>query len=94
MMFTTLALSQVFQALGTRTGNDSLLRAGLFSNKLLLLLALIVAGLQIAALYVPALNTFLRTVPLSAGDLLVCVGLGALVLVYAELEKVLLRRKS
>lgn len=92
MMFTTLALSQVFQALGTRTGNDPLLRTGLLSNKLLLLLAFIVAVLQIAALYVPGLNTFLRTVPLSLSDLLLCVGLSALVLVYAEVEKVFLRR--
>ena len=94
MMFTTLALSQVFQALGTRTGNDPLLRTGLLSNKLLLLLAFIVAVLQIAALYVPGLNTFLRTVPLSLSDLLLCVGLSALVLVYAEVEKVFLRRRA
>ncbi len=94
MMFSTLALCQVFQALGTRTGNDPLLRAGLFSNKLLLLLALIVATLQMAALYAPGLNTFLRTVPLSASDLLISIGLGALVLVYAEVEKIFLRRNT
>jgi Ca2+-transporting ATPase len=94
MMFMTLAFAQVFQALGTRTGSDSLLRAGIFGNRLLLLLASIVVVLQIAAVYVPVLSSFLRTTPLGIMDLATSFGLGALVLVYAELEKALLLRKA
>ena len=92
MMFTTLAFAQVWQALGIRSGNDSLFKAGLFTNKPLFGLALFVALGQIAALYVPALNAFLRTSPLAGNDLLLCIAAGALVFVYAELEKIFLRR--
>ena len=94
MMFTTLALCQVWQALGTRSGADSLLRAGLASNAPLLALAVLVVGAQLAAVYVPFLQTFLRTTPLGAFDLLVCVAASSLVLVYAEIEKIALRART
>ncbi len=92
MMFTTLAFAQVWQALGIRSGNDSLFKVGLLSNKPLLGLALAVALAQLAAIYVPALSNFLHTGPLTVSDLLLCVAASASVLVYAELEKVFLRR--
>jgi len=92
MMFTTLAFCQVWQALGIRSGNDSLFRAGVFTNKPLLLLSLIVVVAQLAALYVPFLQTFLRTEALDLGELGLCVAAGFLVFVYAEVEKWFLRR--
>ena len=81
-------------ALGTRSGADSLFRAGLASNAPLLALALLVVGAQLAAVYVPFLQTFLRTSPLGAFDLLVCVAASSLVLVYAEIEKIALRARA
>ncbi|NTU56945.1 MAG: cation-translocating P-type ATPase, partial [Anaerolineales bacterium] len=92
MMFTTLAFAQIWQALGIRSGNDSLFRVGLFSNKPLFGLVLIVALGQLAAIYIPALNTFLRTSPLALTDFLLCVAAGSVVFLYAELEKLILRR--
>ena len=92
MMFTTLAFSQVWQALGTRSGNDSLFKAGVFSNLPLLGLALLVMGAQLVAIYVPALQTFLQTSWLAPIDLLLCFGVSFLVFVYAEVEKIVLRR--
>ena len=92
MMFTTLAFAQVWQALGIRSGNDSLFKTGLFSNKPLLSLALTVALAQLAAVYLPALNAFLRTNPLTSADLLLCIAAGSFVFIYAELEKIFLRR--
>lgn len=94
MMFTTLAFAQIWQALGIRSGNDSLFRVGLASNLPLLGLALVVAALQLAAIYIPALQTFLYTNPLTLTDFLLCFGAGSLVFLYAEVEKVFLRRKS
>ncbi|MBX3016116.1 MAG: cation-translocating P-type ATPase [Caldilineaceae bacterium] len=91
MMFTTLAFAQVWQAIGTRSGNDSLFKAGLFSNIPLLGLSLLVVGAQLAALYLPTLQTFLATYPLSVGDLLLCFAVSFLVFVYAEVEKIFLR---
>jgi Ca2+-transporting ATPase len=92
MMFTTLAFSQVFQAMSIRSGNDAFWKAGLFSNKPLLALAVVVVVLQLAAMYVPFLQTFLGTTALTAGDLLLCVALSSIVFIYAEIEKALGRR--
>jgi Ca2+-transporting ATPase len=92
MMFTTLAFSQVFQAMSIRSGNDAFWKAGLFSNKPLLALAVVVVVLQLAAMYVPFLQTFLGTTALTASDLLLCVALSSIVFIYAEIEKALGRR--
>jgi len=92
IMFTTLAFSQVWQAIGTRSGNDSLFKVGLFSNLPLLGLAILVIGAQFAAIYLPVLQTFLQTSWLTPIDLLLCFGVSFLVFVYAEVEKVFLRR--
>ncbi len=89
MMFTTLAFAQVWQAMGIRSGNDSILRVGLLSNMPLLGLALVVTIAQLAAIYVPALQDYLKTAALTIPDLLLCIGVGGLVLVYAEVEKLL-----
>jgi Ca2+-transporting ATPase len=94
MMFTTLAFSQVFQAMSIRSGNDSFFKAGLTGNKTLLTLAVVVVALQLAAMYVPFLQTFLDTQPLLVSDLLVCVALGSLVFIYSEVEKALVRRSQ
>lgn len=49
--------------------------------------------LQLAVVHMPFLNRAFSTVPLSAGDWLVCVALASGVLWFAELRK-LLRRAS
>ena len=64
----------------------------MLSNKPLLLLALVVAAAQLAAVYLPALQVYLNTTPLTLADLALSIGLGAIVLVYAEIEKVFKRR--
>jgi len=92
MMFTTLTFCQVWQALGIRSGNDSLFQSGLNSNKPLLLLAILVIALQLAAVYVPVFQTFLGTRPLVVTDALMCALLSSLVFVMAETEKATRRR--
>jgi P-type Ca2+ transporter type 2C len=94
MMFTTLAFAQVWQALGIRSGIDSIFKVGLLSNMPLLGLAILVVVVQLAAIYVPALQSYLRTTPLAITDLLLCAGAGSVVLVYAELEKWFFRRTA
>ncbi len=94
VMFTTLAFAQVWQAIGIRSGNDSIFKVGLFSNKPLLGLALAVAAAQLAAIYIPALQDYLKTDALALSDLLLSIGAGALVLVYAEVEKLVLRSRT
>jgi Ca2+-transporting ATPase len=60
----------------------------------LLGLILLVIGAQLAAIYVPFLQDFLRISPLALSDLLLCFGISALVFVYSEIEKIFLRRNE
>ncbi|MDP1655749.1 MAG: cation-translocating P-type ATPase [Hylemonella sp.] len=92
MVFTTLTLAQMAHVLAIRSERDSLLTLGLRSNLALLGAVLLTLALQLATLYVPALNPIFRTEPLSALELGLCLGAAALVLLAVELEKLLRRR--
>ncbi len=94
MIFTTLAFTQMWQALGVRSNRESLFRQGVWSNKPLFGLVVLTFGLQMLALYVPGLQTFLKTTTMTAGDLLLCVGVSSLVLVATEIEKVFARKNG
>jgi Ca2+-transporting ATPase len=59
-----------------------------FSNPWLLWAVVFTTALQLSLLYVPVLAQFFGTVPLSAGDLGICVGFSLLFFLYLELEKV------
>ena len=54
MIFTTLALMQVFQAFGTRSQTESLRRIGWRSNPALLAVAALVVALQLVGDLLPA----------------------------------------
>ncbi|MCB9135479.1 MAG: cation-translocating P-type ATPase [Anaerolineales bacterium] len=92
MIFTTLAFSQMWQALGVRSNRESLFKQGVWSNKPLFGLVVLTFGLQMMALYLPGLQAFLKTTTMTAGDLLLCFGVSSLVLVATEVEKVFVRR--
>ncbi|MFN2284692.1 MAG: cation-translocating P-type ATPase, partial [Anaerolineae bacterium] len=86
MMFTTLAFTQIGHALGLRAAGKNLL-AGLRANPVLIGVAVLTTLLQLAAVYVPFLDTFFQVTPLSAADFALCVGLGGVVWVAVEIEK-------
>ena len=90
MIFTTLAFLQVFQAIGTRSRTESLRTIGFTTNRLMLAVASLVIGLQLAALYTP-LNDFLDLDPLAAIDLAACLILGLALLAGIEAHKHLAR---
>ncbi len=92
MVFTVLALSQMGHVLAIRSERDSLFRQGLSSNLPLLGAALLTVALQLATIYAPGANQLFKTVPLSAGELIACLGLSAVVFVAVEIEKLLVRR--
>ncbi|MDJ0774532.1 MAG: cation-translocating P-type ATPase [Mastigocoleus sp. MO_167.B18] len=94
MLFTTLTLSQMGNALAIRSQHDSLFKVGLLSNKLLLAAVLSTLLLQMAAIYLPFLQELFATVPLSSLDLLVSLGMSTVVLWGVELQKWLLRRRN
>lgn len=92
MSFTALAFGQVWQVLGLRSTETPLWEQGIMTNRALFGLAVAVVALQLGAVYLPWLQTYLGTVPLSLRELLLCAGLSAVVLVWAEIEKFLRRR--
>jgi Ca2+-transporting ATPase len=68
MAFMTLALAQIFHAFNARSQQRSALTDRLFTNGWLWGAVLACLGLQVAAVYVPALQATLRTVALTAAD--------------------------
>jgi P-type Ca2+ transporter type 2C len=94
MVFSFLAFAQIFQALGSRSSKDSFFSMWLSGNPLLAWMVLLVFGLQMAVIYVPALNRFFSVVPLSTTDLGIALGTGAIVLVAMELEKLIAKKRK
>lgn len=87
MIFTLIAFLQVGQALGMRSEHESFFSLGATSNQLLLGLSVGIVALQLAVLYIPFLQTFVKTSPLSLVDLAVCVVFGSLVFIAIEIWK-------
>ncbi len=94
MIFTTLTLSQMTLALAVRSERESLFRMGLLSNKPLLGAIVLSILLQLAAVYVPFLQAFLGTHPLSGRDLALAVAVSTTVLWVLEIEKAWKRRSA
>jgi Ca2+-transporting ATPase len=92
VVFTVLTVSQLFHSLAVRSETASLFRIGLFSNLPMLGAVIFTVMLQLAVIYLPALNEVFHTQPLPAFDLGVCLLLSSLVLVAVEVEKFMMRR--
>lgn len=93
MVFTVLVFAQLFHSLAVRSDSESLFTLGLFSNPFLIIAITISVILQLALIYVPALNTLFRTQALPISDLGLCALIASLVFIAVELEKLLTRRK-
>jgi len=94
MVFTTLTLSQMGNALAIRSSRDSLFSIGLFSNKLMLGAVLLTLILQLLITYwVPAQNLF-GTRPLPLPELAISLAASTLVFWAVEIEKWIRRRSS
>ena len=78
--------------LAIRTEKESLFSAGLLSNPLLLFSVLLTFALQMATIYVPALNPIFKTEMLSMQELALCLALSSVVFFAVEIEKWLVRR--
>jgi len=94
MVFTTVTLAQMGNALALRSERESLFSIGLFSNKLLLLSVLLTTGLQLAVVYIPFLQEIFNTVALPLNDLLLSLGMSLLVFLGVEAGKWLQRRSN
>ncbi len=93
MVFTTLTLVQMANALAFRSERESLFRIGLFSNRAVLGAVALTFVLQLAVVYLPFLQRFFETVALTPIDLLVALGASSIVFFGVELKKWILRRQ-
>ena len=91
MVLTVLTVAQLVHVLAIRSDRVSLFRLGLFSNIPLLGAVVLTFVLQMAVIYVPALNPILNTDPLAANELLFCIGISLIVFIAVEAEKWLVR---
>jgi len=94
MVFTTLTLSQMGNALAIRSNRESLFTLGLLSNKPLLGAVLLTFVLQLGVIYLPFAQSLFKTVALPPLDLAISLVLSTVVFWGVELEKWLLRRKE
>jgi len=91
MVFTTLCIAQMGHALAVRSNTKLTIELNPFSNPYLLWAVGVTTALQLALVYVPFLQAFFGTRPLSSTELLICLGFSALMFVWVELEKLFLR---
>jgi len=94
LVFTTLGLSQMGNALAIRSDRESLFTMGLMSNKPLLGAVLLTFVLQLAVIYVPFLQRIFKTTALTLGQLAISLLLSSIVFIAVELSKWIRRRRE
>ncbi len=87
LTFTVLTFAQMAYVLSARSSRDSVLSSRFWSNRPLLAAVGLTVGLQLAALYVPVLQRFFHTAPLSMTELGIAFLAPAVVTVAVEAEK-------
>jgi Ca2+-transporting ATPase len=91
MIFTTLTLAQMGNALATRSERQTLLEVGLFTNLSLLGAVLLTFGLQMAVVYLPFLQNIFNTRSLTLMELGISLGASVLVLLVIDGVKLVKR---
>lgn len=94
MSVTTVMMFQIFYLLNCRSLRDSLLRIGIFTNPVIFVGIGAVLLLQGAFIYLPFMNVIFGSTPLAAGDILLAVLVGSIVLPVVGIEKWLIGRKA
>jgi Ca2+-transporting ATPase len=94
MIFTTLTLAQMGNALAIRSNSDSVFRIGFLSNRLALGAVLITVILQLAVIYSPLLHPFFHTEALTGRDLGIALLASTTVFWAIEAGKWLRRRRG
>jgi Ca2+-transporting ATPase len=92
MAFTVITISQLGHVLAIRSEKESLFSMGIFSNKPLVIAVVVTFMLQMATVYIPALNPIFKTQALTMPELGLCLALSSVVFIAVEIEKWLMRR--
>jgi Ca2+-transporting ATPase len=93
IVFTTLCFAQLWHVMAVRSDTRSLFKQGFFSNKTLLGAVVATLLLQLAVIYIPSLNTFFHTSPLTWKELVSAVVVSSTIFWAVELEKFFKRRR-
>jgi Ca2+-transporting ATPase len=91
MVFTTLCIAQMGHAMAVRSDKKLTIQLNPLSNPYLLCAVVITTLLQVGLLYIPPLQTFFGVYPLSGTELLICFGFSALMFIWIEMEKVVVK---
>lgn len=94
MVFTTLTMAQMGNALAIRATHDSLWQIGLFSNRLMVYAVFVTFLLQLALIYMPFFQGIFRTVALTPGQLGLSLLVSLTVLIAVEAVKWVRRRRE
>ena len=92
MTVTTMVFFQFFQAINSRSEFHSVFRLSPFANPFLLYALLASTFAHLAVIYASPLQWVFRTVPLSAFDWLLVLGISSSVIVVVEIDKAIRRR--
>lgn len=87
MVFTVLAFSQLGHVMAVRSDRSFLYQQGIFTNLPLIGSVVLTFLLQMALIYLPAMNVIFKTAPLSMMELAFCLGMSLVVFHAVELEK-------
>ena len=91
MVFTALCIAQMGHAIAIRSHNRLTIEMNPFSNPFVLAAVTVTTILQLMLVYVPPLQAFFGTHPLSLSELGICLGFSALMFVWIEAEKLFFR---
>lgn len=91
IVFTVLCFSQLWHVMAIRSETRSLFKTGVWDNKPLLLAVFGTILLQLAVIYLPFLNTFFHTTPLTFTEMLIATGISSIVFFAVETEKAIKR---
>jgi Ca2+-transporting ATPase len=92
LIFTLVVISLMFNAFNWRSDKVSIFSLGIFTNRSLIYAVLSTVLLQLAAIYVPFMQTAFRTVPLSLSDWGLIIPLASTTLIAMEITKYLENR--
>jgi Ca2+-transporting ATPase len=92
--FTVLVVAEVLRSFGARSASRTIWELGLFTNLRLFVVVAAAFWFQVAIHHAPALQLLFGIEPLSLGQCLGWMALGALPLAVLELRKVFLRRAA
>ena len=93
LVFSTLCICQMTHVMAIKSDHTLFSWKVFFSNYLLHGAVLLTFALQLALIYIPAMNTVFSTKPLSFFELSICLGAGVVVFLAVELEKLIRTRK-